>query len=91
MGAIIKASIDLTKLDKSKIVEGKNGAKYYNIDIFIQDEVNQYNQNVSIANPTASKEESKVYIGNGSVKWVQGEIKVAPKQESKVSDDLDFL
>ena len=30
MAQIINASIDLSKIDKSKIVEGKNGAKYYN-------------------------------------------------------------
>jgi len=83
MGVIIKASIDLNKLDKSKIIEGKNNAKYYNIDIFIQDEINQFNQNVSIANPTQSKEETKVYLGNGKVTYLQGEIKVVPKQETQ--------
>ena len=56
MGAIISASIDLAKIDKSKIVAGKNGAKYYNILISVNDEKNQYGQDVSISE-NQSKEE----------------------------------
>ena len=42
MAQIISASIDLTKIDKSKINNHKNGSAYYNIDIFIKDEKDQY-------------------------------------------------
>lgn len=73
---IINASIDLTKIDKSKIVTTdksgqpfKNGAKYLNIQIFVNDELNQFDQDTSIA-IQQSKEENeakvaRVYIGNG--------------------------
>ena len=36
MAQIISASIDLTKIDKSKINNHKNGSAYYNIDIFLR-------------------------------------------------------
>ena len=36
MSKIIAASIDLTKLDKSRIKPGKNGAEYYDISIILK-------------------------------------------------------
>ena len=41
MASIIKTSIDLTKIDKSKIIEGKKG-KYLPITITLNDEVDQF-------------------------------------------------
>lgn len=66
---IISASIDLTKIDKSKINNHKNGSQYYNIDIIIKDEKDQYGNDCSIT-ANQSKEErdaktKKVFIGNG--------------------------
>ena len=37
MATIATISIDLNKLDKSKIIEGKNGAKYYNLNITLNE------------------------------------------------------
>lgn len=66
---IISASIDLTKIDKSKINNHKNGSQYYNIDIIIKDDKDQYGNDCSIT-ANQSKEErdaklKKVFIGNG--------------------------
>ena len=70
---IISASIDLTKIDKSKINNHKNGSQYYNIDIIIKDEKDQYGNDCSItANQSKEDREAKdkkVYIGNGKVVW----------------------
>jgi len=68
---IINASIDLTKIDKSKINQHANGAKYYNITIYLNDEPNKFGQDVSIAT-SISKEQretgvKQTYIGNGKV------------------------
>ena len=41
MAQIISVSIDLNKLDKNRIIPGKNGAKYYNITINVNDEKDQ--------------------------------------------------
>ena len=87
MGAIIKVKIDLNKIDKSKIFEGKKG-KYYELDVFVNDKVDNYGQNVSVSNPTATKEEAKTYLGNGKVIWTNGTIEVAPKQEPVTQEML---
>ena len=91
MGAIIKLKLDLNKIDKSKIFEGAKG-KYYEIDVMINDKVDNYGQNVSACNPTQSKEETKVYLGNGKVVWTNGQIEAAPKQgqPQPVNDDPLF-
>lgn len=66
---IISASIDLTKIDKSKINNHKNGGAYYNIEIFIKDEKDQYGNDCAISQSQSKEQreakEKKVYIGNG--------------------------
>jgi hypothetical protein len=83
MATIINASIDLNKLNKAKIIEGKNGAKYYNISIVVNDEKNSYGQDVSISDSQTAEERTnkspKIYIGNGKTTWKSESI--APKQE----------
>lgn len=73
MARIIAASIDLSKIDKSKIVEGKNGAKYYNFDITVNDEPNQYGQDVALSDKQTKEERQakakKTFIGNGKTVW----------------------
>lgn len=98
MAAIAQISIDLTKIDQSRvIVKGKN--KYLNLDVLIRDEVNQYNQNVAVYHSQNKEEreakETKNYVGNGKAVWSKGEIVVVssqPKvaQTQEVTADLDF-
>lgn len=82
MAQIIQASIDLNKIDKSKIQTTdkngnpfKNGAKYLNVSITINDDPDNYGNHASIA-INQSKEEreagqAKVYLGNGKIVWTQ--------------------
>lgn len=69
MSSIIGASIDLSKLDESKIVPGKNGARYYNITIMVADEPNKYGKDVTIIEPQTKEQreakEERTYLGNG--------------------------
>lgn len=92
MGAIISASIDLAKINKSKIVAGKNGAKYYNILISVNDEKNQYGQDVSISENQSKEEreggQKKNYIGNGKTIWT-GTPKANPNPPP-TEDDIPF-
>lgn len=69
MGKLISASLDLAKITKDRIKVTDKGQKFLNIDIWINDEPNQYGQNVSI-NEQQTKDErdrkdKKNYIGNG--------------------------
>lgn len=70
---IISASIDLNKIDESRIVTGKNGERYLNIDITVKDEKNQFGQDTAITlQQTKQERESKVkkvFIGNGKTMW----------------------
>lgn len=81
---IVNASIDLTKIEKSKIIKGKKGS-YINLTIFINDEADQYGNNASII-VSQTKEErdakaDRVYLGNG---------KTVTKKEESIIDGLNF-
>lgn len=69
-------SIDLSKIDKSKIVSMdkngqpfQNGAKYYSIEIIVFDEASQYGSDVMVSEgQTKEERDNKVKsksIGNG--------------------------
>lgn len=83
MSAILNLSIDLSKVDKSKLVDGK----YLNTQIFVNDDT-RYGNNVSMAYSQSKEErESKVqkqYIANGRVVFTDGNIKVAEKEAENV-------
>jgi len=93
-GKLIGASIDLMKIDKSRIVVGKAGAKYYNIDIWINDEPDKYGNHASVQqNQTKEERENKkqkVYLGNGKklYGWNDAEL-AAPKQAGVVKSQSD--
>lgn len=62
MSKLLTGSIELTKIDKSKIVE-KNGRKWLNISVWLNDDKDQYGNCASIQ-ISAKKDEPKIYIGN---------------------------
>jgi|694.fasta_scaffold14321_12 hypothetical protein len=96
MSKLITLSIDVTAIPKEKITPHKNGKKYLAIDIWINDEPNEWGNDVS-ANISQTKEEreakaKKVYIGNGQTKFgFDDSIKVGSKPSPKpvVTDDDD--
>lgn len=94
MSAIINASIDLSKIDSSRIFE-KDGRKWLSLSISVNDETN-YGNNVGISIAQSKEEreakQPKTYLGNGKVVWNSGTIVNATKQEQEVdtSKDLPF-
>ena len=76
MSRLISASIDVTKIDKSRLFKGKKGT-YLGVDIWVNDEEDQYGNSVSINESlTAEERESGVkknYIGNGKKVFGWGE------------------
>jgi len=82
------------KIDKSRIIVGKTGAKYYNIDIWINDEPDRYGNHASIQqNQTKEERENKkekVYLGNGKklYGWNDAE-RSTPKQPGVVTSKSD--
>lgn len=104
MASIVKFSIDLNKIPKDKIIEGKKG-KYLPMTLTINDEVDQYgNQGPVVVEQSKEEREAKVdkvYLGNAKVVWTNGtNVEKAPWQEQGASaaatppvddnDDLPF-
>jgi len=94
MSAIINASIDLSKIDSSRIFE-KDGRKWLSLSISVNDETN-YGNNVGISIAQSKEEreakQPKTYLGNGKVVWNSGTIVNAAKEEQEVveNDNLPF-
>ena len=75
MASIIKASIDLTKIPKDKIYQGKKG-KYLPITITLNNELDQFgNQGPVVVEQTKEERDAKAaktYLGNVKVVWTDG-------------------
>ena len=82
MASIQTISIDLTKIDKSKIVNDK----YLNITVTQNNETNKYGQNVTVThNQTKEERENKtpkIYLGNGKTVWNDGTVVNAERVEN---------
>jgi len=84
MASIVNFSIDLTKIPKDKIIDGKKG-KYLPITLTLNDEVDQFGNNGPVI-VAQSKEEreakvGKVYLGNATVAWTNGQnVEPAPRE-----------
>jgi len=93
---IISVSIDLTKIDKSRIkTTGKdgqpfnNGAKYLELSVTVNDAPDKYGNDVSVAH-NQSKEEreakaDRIFLGNGKVVW-KGESKAPQGRQERPQD-----
>lgn len=81
------ASILTIGLNKDKIQFNEKG--WANVTVVLNDETNQYGQNVSAyMNQTKEQREAKEaknYVGNGRVVWTEGSVTVAEKVEQGVT------
>lgn len=92
MSALLNVSLRVDKLPREKFVMGKDGAVYLNFTVAINDEANQWGQNVS-AYDSQTKEErdakkSKNYLGNGTVVWTDGSVKAIKKENAPQKEDV---
>jgi hypothetical protein len=100
MSKMLTGSIDLNKINKTKIVTTdkngnpfENGAKYLNVVVWINDEADNYGNNASIQ-ISQSKEErdagaKAIYIGNLKEPQSRNNEQTSTNRES-VADDLPF-
>ena len=97
MAQLLSVSLDLSKIDKSKIVDGKNGGKYLNLTISVNDQDDNFGNNVSVWS-SQSKEEreakaNRLFLGNGRKIWENNESEnkpVAKKAKVVEEEDLPF-
>ena len=97
MAQLVAVSIDLTKIDKSRIVEGAKGGKYVNLTLSINDEEDQYGNNVSLWQSQTKEEreakENRLFLGNGKSLWSDSDKGSKASKSSKkeeIHDDLPF-
>lgn len=95
MSDIIKISIDVTKLDRSAIIEGKNGGKWLNLVAFSSKE-SKYGETHYVKQDFGKdrKEDGKAAPIIGNVKPIGGAKPQAPKAKADnyeaPSDDVPF-
>ena len=81
------ASILTIGLNKDKVQFNEKG--WANVTVVLNDETNQYGQNVSAyMNQTKEQREAKEaknYVGNGRVVWTEGSVVVAEKVDQGVT------
>jgi len=89
MASLINLNINVENLPKEKFVKGKKGV-YYNFTISVNDDTNQFGQNVSAFDSQTKEEREakkpKKYIGNGKVVWTDGKSTKA-QQEAQPQDN----
>jgi hypothetical protein len=100
MSKLLSGSINLSKIDKTKIISTdkngnpfENGSKFLNIVVWINDEPDQYGNNASIQ-ISQSKEEREagaksIYIGNLKEPQSRNN-EPASTRSASVADDLPF-
>lgn len=92
MSALINVSLRVDKLPKEKFVQGKDGAVFYNFTVAVNDESNQWGQNVSLTDSQTKEEREakkpKSYLGNGTVIWTNGTIQLAEKKEGVATKEV---
>lgn len=95
MSTLFNGSICLTDIPKDKItVSEKNGKKYLNINLWLNDEPDQFNNNGSIQ-VSQSKEEreagaKKQYIGNFKYAQKKQDEQQGAAASSEPESDLPF-
>lgn len=87
MSALINLSLRVDKLPKQNFIAGKDGRVYCNVTVSVNDDSNQYGQNVKCFVPQTQEEREakkpKEYLGDGKVFWNNGQITNAVKQENQ--------
>jgi YbbR domain-containing protein len=100
MAKRIIASIDLSLIDKNKIKEVKlksgKTARFYDIEIYLKDEKDQYGNDVSVSIGQTKEEReqkvTKVYLGNGKTVWQSDSVQAQQevKNDTLEDDSLPF-
>ena len=93
MASLINLNINVENLPKEKFVKGKKGV-YYNFTISVNDDTNQFGQNVAAFDSQTKEEREakkpKKYIGNGKVVWTDGSCVKAEQEVQEKENNVDL-
>ena len=87
MSKLLRAKIDVTKIDKALLFKGKKGT-YLDLNIWINDKPDKYGNDCSIAQKTG-KDKKPNYIGNG--KFYTPEAVSIPADDMPSQDETSDL
>jgi hypothetical protein len=99
MSSMMSLSIPVEKLRGIEQSEDKNGRKYFNFTIAVNDEADKYGNNVSCwvkqSKEDVAAKTAKTYIGNGKVFWGHGanapaKDAVPAQSKAPIENDLPF-
>mgnify|MGYP007047551530 FL=1 len=93
MSKLIAIKIDVTKIDKERLYQGKKGS-YLDATVFLNDEEGQYGDNGMITQ-SVSKEEREAgvkgaILGNVKILGEFGDNKSAPAASADTEDNIPF-
>ena len=81
---MITISIDLTKIDKSRIIAGKNGQKYFNLTVDNLKEPDKFGNTHTVYQSQTREERAaktpKVYLGSGK-EWIFEKVETVQAEE----------
>jgi hypothetical protein len=93
---MITGSIDLDKIDKDRIQIGKNGHRYLNLVMWLNDQPDNYGNHLSIQQGVTQQERNAGvkahYIGNGKVferQQKQGQMPKSKEFNNSTADDTE--
>ena len=94
MTRIVRLKIDVTKIDKERLFQGKKGT-YLDATVFLDDDPGQYGDNGMITQDV-SKEEREAgtrgaILGNATIAKVLGEEPAAPMVALDATDEMEDL
>lgn len=93
MSRLLSISIDVTKIPRDQIKAHENGAKYVNLDVWINDEEDKYGNHASVSLKQTKEDREakakKTYIGNGKKVYGWGENATSKPASSRSSRDAD--
>ena len=93
MASLINLNINVENLPKEKFVKGKKGV-YYNLTISVNDDTNQFGQNVAAFDSQTKEEREakkpKKYLGNGKVVWTDGSCVKAEQEVQEKENNVDL-
>ena len=89
MSKLLTGSINLSKIDKSKLYTSEKGEKFLNDSVWINDEVDNYG-NIAAIQQSTKKDETKIYLGNLKEYKKPEENKPEQPAQQPEPDDLPF-
>ena len=89
MSKLYLGKINLKKIDKSRIFEGKDGNKWIDVTLWLSDDPDEYGNEMAIQQST-KKDESKIYLGNAKAWEARQENKPGPENKEGVFQKSDI-